>query len=220
MKPIIALNLKTYSRATGDMAREFYEAINEVEMMHEVRVIAAPQAVDIRIASSKCQDVFAQHCDATEQGAFTGAITPEALKDAGCKGSLLNHSEKRIGLEAIAKTILRLSSVGLEQLVCAKDAEESRAIAMLHPTFIAVEPPELIGSGISVSKAKPEVVTDTVKAVQTVSDVPVLCGAGVSTPEDVKKAMALGVCGVLLASAFTKAPDPKELLLKMAEAMK
>ncbi len=40
-----------------------------------------------------------------------------------------------------------------------------------------------------------------------------------SNAEDVKKAIELGAAGVLLASAYVKAKDPKKLLLEMAEAL-
>lgn len=73
-------------------------------------------------------------------------------------------------------------------IVCTNNVETSAAAAALSPDFVAVEPPELIGSGIPVSKAKPEVVENTVEAVKTVNpDVRVLCGAGISSGEDVKR---------------------------------
>jgi triosephosphate isomerase len=184
-----------------------------------VRVIVAPQPVDLREACQICTDVFAQHVDANAQGAHTGALTVEAIKEAGCKGSLVNHSERRLPEEKIAETIARLKEAGLESMLCTKDAEESARLAKYEPTYIAVEPPELIGSGISVSTAKPEVVKGTVEAVAKVNATPVLCGAGVSNAADVKKAIELGAKGVLLASAYVKAKDPKELLTKMAEAI-
>jgi thiazole synthase ThiGH ThiG subunit len=43
-------------------------------------------------------------------------------------------------------------------------------------------------------------------------------GAGVSTPGDVKKSFELGAEGVLLASAFVKAPDPKKFAEDFAAA--
>jgi len=58
-----------------------------------------------------------------------------------------------------------------------------------------------------------------VEAVAKVNKTPVLCGAGVSNASDVKKAVELGAKGVLLASAYVKAKDPKALLLSMAEAI-
>ncbi|MCD6235493.1 MAG: triose-phosphate isomerase, partial [Thaumarchaeota archaeon] len=90
--------------------------------------------------------------------------------------------------------------------------------AALGPDMIAIEPPELIGTGIPVSKAKPEVVSGAVEAVKRINtEVHVLCGAGISTGEDVARAIELGAEGVLLASAYVKAKDPKKVLSEMAE---
>ena len=88
--------------------------------------------------------------------------------------------------------------------------------------MLAIEPPELIGTGIPVSKAKPEVVRGAVQAVQKINpDVHVLCGAGISTGDDVARAIELGAEGVLLASAYVKAKEPKLVLIDMArEALK
>ena len=219
MKPIIALNLKAYPESLGKRGAELCQIASEVSLLTGVRIIVAPQAVDLRDAALICGDVFAQHVDAVEQGAFTGSVSVEAIKAAGCKGSLVNHSEKRLPEEVIAKTIARLKECGMESMLCTKDTGESVRLAKYGPTFIAVEPPELIGSGISVSTAKPEIVSGTVEAVAKVNGTPVLCGAGVSNASDVKKAIELGAAGVLLASAFVKAADPKKLLTQMAEAM-
>ncbi|MEM4152283.1 MAG: triose-phosphate isomerase, partial [Nitrososphaerota archaeon] len=74
-------------------------------------------------------------------------------------------------------------------------------------------------TGIPVSKAKPEVVTETVKLVRRInSDLILLCGAGISTADDVARAIELGTEGVLLASAYVKAKDPYALLTSMAKA--
>ncbi len=219
MKPIIALNLKTYPESLGERGAKLCQIASEVSLVSGVRIIVAPQMVDLRDSSQICNDVFAQHVDAAAAGAFTGAVTVESIKAAGCKGSLVNHSEKRLPEDVIAATIARLKEAGLESMLCTKDTEESVRLAKYEPSFIAVEPPELIGSGISVSTARPEVVSRTVEAVAKVNATPVLCGAGVSNASDVKKAVELGAAGVLLASAFVKSADPKKLLLEMAEAM-
>lgn len=219
MKPIIALNLKTYPESLGKKGADLCQIASEVSLLTGVRIIVAPQTVDLRDAVQISGDIFAQHVDAVAQGAFTGSVSVESIKEAGCKGSLVNHSEKRLPEETIAATIARLTDAGLESILCTKDTAESVKLARYKPTYIAVEPPELIGSGISVSTAKPEVVSGTVEAVAKVNDTPVLCGAGVSNGGDVKKAIELGAAGVLLASAYVKARDPKKLLTEMAEAM-
>jgi triosephosphate isomerase len=86
--------------------------------------------------------------------------------------------------------------------------------------MLAVEPPELIGTGVPVSKAKPEVVSGTVELVKEInSDMVVLCGAGITRGEDVAAALRLGTEGVLVASGVVKAKDPYRVLLEFAEAL-
>jgi triosephosphate isomerase len=81
----------------------------------------------------------------------------------------------------------------------------------MKPDYIAVEPRELIGGKISVSQARPELISDTVKAVKT----KVLCGAGINTRQDVKKALKLGAKGVLVASAVAKSKNPGKVLKEL-----
>ena len=96
----------------------------------------------------------------------------------------------------------------------------SKAAAQLVPDFVAVEPPELIGGDISVSKAQPELVKDSVEAVKAVSpDVKVLCGAGVKNGEDVKSALELGAKGVLLASGVVKAKDAEAVMRDLIKGL-
>ncbi|PIX31833.1 triose-phosphate isomerase, partial [Candidatus Bathyarchaeota archaeon CG_4_8_14_3_um_filter_42_8] len=84
-----------------------------------------------------------------------------------------------------------------------------------------IEPPELIGTGIPVSKAKPEVVTDTIKLVRKVNPtVTILCGAGISHGDDVAVALRLGTQGVLVASGIVKAKDQYRVLREFAKATK
>jgi triosephosphate isomerase len=91
----------------------------------------------------------------------------------------------------------------------------------LKPYAIAVEPPELIGSGRAVSKVDPAIVEDTVKAVKRVAkDCVVLCGAGVTNGEDVRAALELGAEGVLLASGVVKAKDQKAALLDLTAGLR
>ena len=85
---------------------------------------------------------------------------------------------------------------------------------------VAVEPPELIGTGIPVSQAQPEVVEDSVKEVKSINkNVKVLCGAGITTGDDMKAAMDLGADGVLLASGIIKAESPKDALIDLVSKL-
>ena len=94
-------------------------------------------------------------------------------------------------------------------MVCSNNEITSAGAAALGPEYVAIEPPELIGSGISVSKANPEIIRRSVAAVHAVNPkVKVLTGAGIQSGECVKIAVDLGTDGVLLASSVVKAPDP------------
>jgi triosephosphate isomerase len=144
----------------------------------------------------------------------------EIVKEAGAKGTLLNHSEHRLLLSDIDTVIRRATEEGLETLVCADTPTVAAAVAALAPTMIAIEPPELIGTGIPVSKAKPEIVLDTLRLVRIVNtDIPVLTGAGITSGDDAAAAIRLGTVGVLVASAVMKASDPEAKMRELAEAM-
>lgn len=219
MNPLIALNLKAYKESMGERGLALCRIAEEVAKETGASIIVAPQNLDLSwIAKSVSIPVFAQHIDSNAPGAFTGSITADAVKEAGCQGTLLNHAERKIHLEKIQLGIELARKAGIKTLLCADSVDEAKRIAPLKPDFIAVEPPELIGSGISVSKAKPEIVSSTVEAVKSIQNIPVLCGAGISNGEDVRKAIELGADGVLLASAFVKAANPKAVLLDMANA--
>ncbi len=219
--PLIALNFKAYNESLGENGRRLAQFAERVSAETGVRIIVAPQFVDLwNITNSMKVEVFAQHTDSNEPGAFTGTNTAEAIKAAGATGSLVNHSERRLPKKEIALVVNRLKKNGLQSMLCAATSAETVELAeSLSPTFVAIEPPELIGTGISVSKARPEVVKKAVADVTARCSVPVLCGAGISNGTDVKKAIELGAQGVLLASAFVKAKNPKDLLLEMARAL-
>jgi len=219
--PIILVNFKTYAEATGRNALNLAKTADKINQETGVAVGVAPQYVDIApIAQAVSIPVFAQHIDPVTHGSFTGHVLPESVKEAGAVGTLINHSERRLKLADIDAAITRAQQVGLVTVICSNNSAVSAAIAALKPNMVAVEPPELIGSGIPVSKAKPEVVSGTVELVKRVNpNVIVLCGAGITTGEDVAAALKLGTEGVLVASGIVKAKDPYKALLDFAEAI-
>jgi len=216
--PVLVINFKTYAQATGRRALELARVAEKVAKDLNVEIIVAVQPVDIRLVAENVEiPVYAQHVDPIKPGAHTGHILPEAVKEAGAKGTLLNHSENRLRLDIINEAIQRAKEVGLETIVCADKPETSAAVAVLKPTAIAIEPPELIGTGISVSKAKPEVITNTVNIIRKIDEsIPILTGAGITFKDDVEKALNLGTQGVLVASAIVKAKSWEEKIKELA----
>ncbi|MBM4240464.1 MAG: triose-phosphate isomerase [Euryarchaeota archaeon] len=215
--PLVILNFKTYLESTGENALELSKICEKVAKETGVKIVVAPQHPDIyRISKEVDIAVLSQHVDAIDFGGHTGSILTECVKEAGAVGTLINHSERRMKLFEIDEIIKKTSTLGMGNIVCTNNIETSVAAATLNPDFVAVEPPELIGSGIPVSKAEPEIVEGTVELIHNINQkVKVLCGAGISTGDDLKAAIDLGTEGVLLASGIILADDPEKALLDL-----
>jgi len=207
--PCIIVNLKTYQQGFGKKGLELIKDLEKASSGYKGQVAVAAATVDIKFFSERGSlPVFAQHIDPVGYGAFTGHVLPEAIKEAGAVGTLINHSERRLTIADIGAAVSRCREVGLISCVCTNNVDTSAAVAALGPDFLAVEPPELIGGNVSVSSAKPEIVSMSVSRVRKVNDkVKVLCGAGVKNGNDVRKSIDLGTSGVLLASGVVTAKD-------------
>jgi triosephosphate isomerase len=216
--PLLLINFKAYGSSIGRNAERLAEQIllAKAETKTQVTVAVAVQPTDIFRLKRFKLPILSQHADLVSFGAHTGHILPESLKESGAVGSLLNHSECQIPLVRIESTVKRLRSIGIQSVVCANTPSIAENVAKFEPDFIAIEPPELIGGDVSVSKANPEIVTNTIKKVHSVhGSIPVLCGAGVKDHEDVRIAIKLGAEGILVASGVTKAKDPKGAVIDL-----
>ncbi len=209
----VLLNLKAYPCEAVEIATVAADVADDTG----VRIAIAPQTAEIAPVAETGVETWAQHVSGIEHGSHTGSTLAEATVRAGASGTLLNHSERRLRLADIDAGIRAAKRAGLETVVCANNPRQVAAVASLQPDAVAVEPPELIGTGTPVSKADPEIVTDSVDAAG--EDVPVLCGAGISTGEDVTAAADLGAEGVLLASGVAKADDPRAALEALVEPL-
>ncbi|WP_456484154.1 triose-phosphate isomerase [Methanopyrus kandleri] len=221
--PPVIVNFKAYSEAVGENALRLARVAAEVSEETGVEVGICPPHVDLRDVVREVGDevtVLAQAVDAAEPGGRTGHVTPEMVVEAGADGTLLNHSERRMLLEDLKDVCRACMNEGLLTIVCASDALAARAAGALSPHAVAVEPPELIGTGTPVSKADPEVVERSVEVVKEVSEeTAVLCGAGITDGSDVRAAVELGADGVLVASGVVLAGDPKEALLDLISGL-
>ncbi|MCK4809144.1 MAG: triose-phosphate isomerase [Candidatus Aenigmarchaeota archaeon] len=214
MKPLIVINLKTYETGTGKKALNLAKLAEEVSISTGSKFIFCVQPTDIRAISSQVKiPIYAQHIDPITYGSNTGYILPESVKSAGAKGTLLNHAERKIDHKILKTSISIAKDKGLKVIACADSVKEANQIAHFSPDYIAIEPPELIGGDISVSTAKPQIITGTIDAVKKVDlNIKVLVGAGIKTSLDVKKSVELGAAGVLLASGVTRAKSPKKVM--------
>ncbi len=217
--PILIINLKGYEQVLGENPMKFAQIAKKLTDKHKVNILIAPPAPLLNEVAEITLTV-SQHIDPYEPGAHTGALLAKEVKKLGAIGSLINHSEKRIPHEDIKKCVDLCKEYDLVSIVCAKDIEEAKKLAEFKPDFIAVEPPELIGGDISVSTAKPEIIKNSVNSVKKISPrTYVLCGAGIKTREDVKKALELGAKGVILASGVVKAGNVEKAMEELIMGM-
>ena len=211
-EPLIVVNFKTYATAMGIQAENLASMMASVTT--SARMVGVVSAFDLATInqSSPNLEIWSQHLDPVGMGSFTGWLQPNNAIERGAKGTIINHAEHKVPLNHVEELMKQLPE-GFQICACAADVEEAKALAALSPTFIAVEPPELIGGDISVTTADPDIIKSTVDAVKSVNEnIRVLCGAGVKNGNDVKMALSLGAEGVLLASGVTKAEDPSEIL--------
>jgi triosephosphate isomerase (TIM) len=217
--PRIVVNAKAYAEVTGPAGvLRLAKACAAIPGV----ALAPPLAELAPLARRKGLGLplFGQHCDPHEPGAATGWVTAEALAAAGAVGSLVNHAERKLPHDQVARIVARLHAHRLTALLCADSIKEATALAALKPAMLAIEPPELIGGDVSVTSADPAIVSDAVKAVRRVSPATLtLCGAGVKTGADVAKALQLGAHGVLLASGVVKAKEPAKALADLASGL-
>ena len=219
--PVVVINFKAYAEVDGVKAVELAKVCEEVTKETGVSIAVCPPVAELgAVARAVDIPVLSQNIDPYKPGSATGWMTPSMVKATGAAGSLINHSEHRFQDEDIEQCVSMCRELSMVPLVCAESVDKAKRVAVFSPDFIAVEPPELIGGDVSVTTANPKIVQDTVEAVKAVdSKVKVLCGAGVKTGEDVKKAIELGAEGVLLASGVVKSKDPKATLLDLVSGI-
>ncbi len=218
--PIILINFKTYLEAVGQRAVTLAKYAAETTRETGVCVAIAPQTPDIgRITQDLDVPIFAQHIDPYPAGSYTGYVLAETVRDAGAIGTILNHSEHRLRMDELEASIKRAQEASLTTCVCSNVPTVGAAVAHFNPSMIAIEPPELIGTGKAVSKEKPEVVTEAVSIIKQVNGkLPVLCGAGIVDGGDVEAAFKLGAVGVLVSSSVVKSKAPRTLIFDLANA--
>jgi triosephosphate isomerase (TIM) len=218
--PFFEVGPKTY--AWGPDLVALARAADRLSAEYDVRIILTPQYVDIPMVAQATQLVlvFAQHMDSLRPGRGIGAVLPEAIRDAGAQGVLLNHVERRLSHEELARTMERADEVGLATMVCADNAAEAAVIAHRHPHVIIVEDPGMIARG-SRGSGTAEAIRTANEAIWAIDPaVRVLHGAGIAGPDDVYEVIAAGAQAAGSSSAVFEAADPAAMLEAMIQAVR
>jgi triosephosphate isomerase (TIM) len=170
-RPLIAGNWKMYKTAPEAVA--LVEAL--LAGLHtENEVVVAPPFTALHAVSPRLRGrvgLAAQDMHSEKEGAFTGAVSPLMLRDAGCTHVILGHSERRQVFgetdEGVARKARTAWSYGITPIVCVGETlaeresdrtmdvvqrQVERALSALTPEqvaagVIAYEPVWAIGTG-------------------------------------------------------------------------
>jgi triosephosphate isomerase len=217
---MFVINCKNYEEISGDKIIKFVKTAEKISKKYKIKIAISPPQHLIGLVAKSTIPIFAQHIDDSKIGSTTGFVIPELLKISKVKGSLINHSEHRIPSKEIEKLILKLKELKMTSVLCVKDIAEVKKYVKLNPDYIAIEPPELIGSGKAVSKEKPDLISKAAEAVKNAkNNTKLLCGAGIVSGEDVSKAMELGSKGILVASGIVKSKNWDSIMSEFAKSM-
>jgi triosephosphate isomerase len=218
-QPLI-INFKNYADASSlEKTLELALAAQDVARKLEVEIVVAPPQPALAFVCKEVKiPVICQHVDDSHEGSTTGFFVPEIARSYGASGSLINHSEHRIDTDLIANLVKKLHSLQMTSIVCARTPHEVAKISKMEPDFIAIEPPELIGSGKAVSTENPAIIRDSIMAAQGRSKV--ICGAGITDKIDVVKAAEIGSQGILVASGIIKAKSWPNKIAELAQGLK
>jgi len=214
------INCKNYEEISGDKIKKFIKIAEQVSKKYKIKIAISPPQHLIGLVTNSSIPILAQHIDDSKIGSTTGYIIPELLKKSKVKGSLINHSEHRISSKEIEKLVVKLKELKMISIVCVKDVAEVKKYLKINPDFIAIEPPELIGSGKAISTEKPDLIQKAAKIVNdSKNKTKLLCGAGIVSGEDVAKSLELGSKGILVASGIIKAKNWNKIISEFAKAL-
>ena len=219
---LFIINLKNYLEISGHRALMITKEAERVSQSLGTRImISPPQPLLAWVAKNTNLEIVSQHVDANQIGPSTGFTIPEMVKESGAIGSLINHSEHPIDIIYITEIIKKMRSLKLVSVVCAKNLNELTIIAKLEPDYIAIEPPELIGTKRSISTEKPSLISESFQYLNSnCIKSKLICGAGINTPEDVRIALDLGSDGILAASSIVKSDKWYEKIYELANQFK
>lgn len=168
MKVIIA-NFKMNPTSEKESEELFFAYKKEKENLVNVDLIVAPPFLYLKKAQEYNLKTAAQNCFYTNQGAYTGEISPLMLKNLGVRAVILGHSERKaLGEteEIIAKKAKAVLEVGLIPIICVGETIEEREkklveevikeqlkrifedqVKVIEEVLIAYEPVWAIGTG-------------------------------------------------------------------------
>lgn len=213
---MIIVNFKNYKETFGDGALKLAQVCKKVAEKTGVEIIPAVSALDAVVIQKELKmKVFLQSVDPIFEGRGSGFVSPLKAKELKIEGSLLNHSEHKL-TPGTVKKMLSVWPKNFKSVICLSTLGQVESWAKnIKPDFVAYEPKNLIASKEkSVASENPKIIK---AIVDHYNKIPVLVGAGIHSPEDVKVSLKMGASGILISSFVVQSKDPLKNLTKLAE---
>ena len=216
--PFFEIGPKNY--LFGDELIKLAVAADEASEKYDVDVIFTTPYMDIRSVCEKTKNihVFAPHMDCIPIGRGLTKILPEAVKNTGAEGVMLNHAECPVEYAVLVETVKRAKELGLISIICADSIVEAKAIALLNPEIIVAEPSELIGTGAGVDLSYVRASNSAIKSISP--ETYVLSAAGIKNDRDVYDAIFAGADASGSTSGILKAENPYRMVDEMIKAVR
>jgi triosephosphate isomerase (TIM) len=221
-------------------ARVFASTIRGLaELAHGVDVVVCPPAVSLAAAveglseNSKVR-VYAQNVHWEVEGPFTGEISAPMAIEAGCRGTIVGHSERRQLFGETDETVRMRAETALEQglavIACVGETEDERAAGQTEDVLsrqvsalprhdglvIAYEPVWAIGTGRT---ATPEIAQEAHAFVKSLHSTRVLYGGSVK-PDNAGVLLAQqDIDGALVGGASLEAASFEAICIAGAAAV-
>lgn len=203
---MIIINFKNYKHG-----RESLALAKKIQRFLP-KAIVSVSSTDIFLVSKNTKlSVFAQHVDFLDSDRATGFLTAEAVKSAGAKGTLVNHSEHPLKSEEVKRIVQMANEKNLKVILCVPTIKQAKKFLHLKPWAMAFEDKKLVGTKKSITKYRKRKVKKFAKILGK-TEIISLCGAGIHSAKDVKAAKEFGCKGVLIASAIANSRDPGKFL--------
>ena len=215
--PYFEIGTKNY--IWGDKVLEYAKAADAAAKKYDIDVLFICPAVEIRRVAENTENlfVFATYMDTLYPGRGCADILPEAVKDAGACGVMVNHCEKPMSLPQIKKIIDRARELDMYVFACADTLDEAKAIAQLHPDIINPEPSEIIGGGNGASPMS--YVKESIKVIKEIDPtIMVEQAAGITSGQEVYDFIMAGSEAAGAASGIVNAKDPIAMIDEMIAA--
>lgn len=138
-RPVIAGNWKMHNLQTQsvELVNALMKELKDEDKAKLPEVVVAPVFTSLSVVDKAIKDcgcgkvkMAAQNCYFETQGAFTGEVSVEMAKDAGCEYIIIGHSERRQYFgetdEMVNKKAKAILANGLIPIICCGESLEQR----------------------------------------------------------------------------------------------